>query len=68
MEGGVRGMLELRLCEAFMIIHYSVADKLDLWYTRNGPEMRMQNGLLGLLCLIVTVPIILATGVESLVK
>lgn len=65
-KGRVRGVLELRLCKTLMVVHNPVANELDLWDSRDGLEIGMQNGFLGTLRLVVAVPIALACGVKCL--
>lgn len=60
MEGPMRGMFELRFRNALMIVDGSVADELYLGDPRDSLEVWMKDRLLGLPCLIISVPVALA--------
>lgn len=59
-------MLELNFSKALVVIHGPVADELDLRDTADGFQIGMEDGLLGLAGLIVTVAVILRGWVECL--
>ena len=45
MESRVRRMFQFRFCEPLMVVDKTVADKLNLRNTRNGLQIRMEDGL-----------------------
>jgi hypothetical protein len=59
-------VLELRFGQPFVIVHCAVPDKLYLWHTRNGLEIRMEDGLLRFACLVVAMTVGFGGGVERL--
>lgn len=65
-EGTVVRVLELGLSQAFVVVDGAVADELDLRLTRNGFQVGVQDGPLGLAGLVVSVTVALARGVEGL--
>jgi hypothetical protein len=62
----VGGMFEGSSSETLVISHSTVADELDLGYARDGLEIRMKNGRLCGLSLVVAMPIALGLRIESL--
>ena len=45
MESRVRRMFQFRFCEPLVVVDETVADKLNLRNTRNGLQIRMEDGL-----------------------
>lgn len=65
-ERSVAWMLELSFCKSFMVVDRAVANELDLWDSGNGLQVRMKDGLLGILSLVVSVSIVLSFGIKCL--
>ena len=66
MEGRVRGVLEHRLCEPFVVVHRPVADELHLRHSWDGLQVRVEDRLLLGPGLVVPVAVALARRVEGL--
>ena len=62
----MRGMLQLRLSEALVVVDSTVADELDLGLARNSLQIGMKDGLLRLSGLVITVTIAIRLRVEGL--
>ena len=62
----MRGMLQLRLSKALVVIDSTVADELDLGLARNSLQIGMKDGLLRLSGLVITVTIAIRLRVEGL--
>jgi hypothetical protein len=62
----MRGMLQHRFGQSFMIVNCAVPDELNLRDARNGLEVGVENGLLRLACLVIAVPVVLRGGIEQL--
>ena len=65
-EGGVRGVLELGFGEAVVVVDNTVADKLDLGDAGDSLEIGVEDRLLGLAGLVVTVAVVLRRRVKVL--
>lgn len=65
-ESGVRGVFEGSSSEALVMSHSTVADKLNLGYTRDGLEVWVKDRLACGLGLVVSVTITLGLRIESL--
>ena len=59
-------VLELRFGQPFMIVYCAIADKLYLWHTWNGLEIRMEDGLLRFTGLVIAMTVRFGSGVERL--
>lgn len=66
MKRRMRRVLELRLREAFVVVHCAVTDELDLRDTRDGLEVGMEDGLLRLPGFVVAMTVRLGGRVEGL--
>jgi hypothetical protein len=51
------GMLEFGLGETFVIVDCTIANKLNLWNTRDSLEIRMKDRLFGFASLVIAVAV-----------
>lgn len=59
-------VLELSLCEAFVVVDGAIADELHLRDTWDGLEIRVEDRLLCVTGLVIAMAIVLRAGVKGL--
>jgi len=59
-------MFEHGFCKPLMVVNCAVPDELDLWYSRDSLEIRMEDRLFRAFSLVVSVAIALRLRIERL--